>query len=95
MSGADGAGESIDRFGKFLLKFSEAFGAHVPGVGVRDKKSEQAAGPGEQEIAAGDRGDNGEHHRRDGAKHEEVSGADIDIALGENLLQGGDTFGAA
>ena len=38
VSGADGAGEGVDGFGKFLLKFLEALFAHVRGVGVGEKK---------------------------------------------------------
>src|SRR6266446_10189625 len=49
VSGANGAGESIDGLGKLLLKFLEATGAHMRGRGVGDKKPEQTAGPAKQD----------------------------------------------
>src|SRR6266404_8644442 len=73
VSGANGAGESIDGLGKLLLKFLEAPGPHMGGIGVGDKKTEQSAGPAEQEIAAGDESDGGEYQARHRAKHQKVS----------------------
>src|SRR5208282_1131792 len=87
VSGADGAGQGIDGFGKLLLKLLEAFGAHVGSVGVGNKKTEQSAGPSEHHVATGDEGDDGEHQGGHGAEHEEVSGANVDIALSQHLLQ--------
>src|ERR1019366_5073393 len=95
VSGANRAGESVDGLGKLLLKFLEALGPHVRGIGVGDKKTEQRAGPAEHIAAAGKGRDDGEGHSRYGAKHEEVSGANIDVALRQHFLQKGDALGAA
>jgi hypothetical protein len=95
VSSAYGAGERVVGLGKFFLKFLEALLAHVGGVGVGKKKTEDDSGPGEDDIASGDVGDDGEQEGGSGAKHEEVSGANVDMALGEYFLEGGDTLGAA
>ncbi len=95
VSGANGAGERIDGLGKLLLKFLEATGPHMGGISVGDKKTEQSADPAEHQIAAGDESDDGHHEGRDGTKHQEVSGASIDVSLRQHFLQERDALGAA
>ena len=101
MSGANGAGEGIDGFGELLLKFLEAPGPHMRGICVRDKKPEQTAGPAEQDgspaagAAAGDESDGPEYQGGHGAKHQEVSGANIDVSLSQHFLQKRDSLRAA
>src|SRR6202043_218690 len=95
VSGANGAGERIDGLGKLLLKFLEAPGAHMRGIGVGDKKAEQSAGPAEQHVAAGDESDGGEYQGRHCAKHQEISGSNIDVSLSQHFLEKRDALGAA
>src|SRR5208282_1476143 len=95
VAGAHGAGERVDGLGKLLLKFLEALGPHVRGIGVGDKKPEQGAGPAEQHRAAGDESDHAEYHGRHGAQHEEVPGANIHVSLRQHFLQNRDALRAA
>src|ERR1039458_4339193 len=87
VAGANRAGERINGFGKLLLKFRKTLSAHMRGIGVRDKKTEHRTGPCEQHGAAGDESDGGEDQGRRSAEHEEVSGANIDVALRQDFLQ--------
>ena len=59
------------------------------------KKPSNSADPAEDPVAAEEESDEGEADRRDGAQHEEVSGANIDVALREHFLQLGNAAGAA
>ena len=95
MSGANGAGERVDGLGKLLLKFGKTLGPHMRGISVGKKKTEQGAGPAKQQVAAGDEGDSGEHQGRSRAEHQEISGANIHVALGQHFLQKRDALRAA
>src|SRR6266446_2634037 len=101
VSGANGARERIDGFGELLLKFLEAPGPHMRGIGVGDKKPEQTAGPAKQDgspaagAAAGDESDGPEYQGGYGTKHQEVSGSNIDVSLSQHFLQKRDSLRAA
>src|SRR5208283_5380365 len=95
VAGADGAREGIDGLGKFLIKLGEALGAHLGSPGVRKEEAEQEAHPAEDPVAPEEEGDEGDSDGRDRAQHEEVAGANIDMALGKNFLQLGNAAGTA
>ena len=83
MSGANGAGEGVDGFGKFLFKFLEALRAAMGGVGVREKKPKQSSGPAEEHITGSEDDDGSEGQSGNGAEEQEISGANIDVSLGD------------
>src|SRR5208282_2597170 len=95
VSGANGAGEGIDGLGKLLLKFPEALGPQMRGIGVGKKKTEESAHPTENQVSAGDERDEGEAHGRHGAQHEEVSGANVQASLSQHFLQHRNSLRAA
>ena len=65
------------------------------GIRVRNKETENKACPAEQDAATGDHECSSKDDRRQQAENQEISCANIDIALTQHLLERGDAFGAA
>ncbi len=95
MSGADGAGESVDGIGEKLLEFFEALLAAIGDDRIRKKCADDEGGPCDGGIPGVEDGGESGANAAEHAEQEKISGAEFHARLQEGILHGGDAGGAA